>query len=120
MIEKLQDFQQQLTSLYKAISAETSATINKRALRKNAEIVSRLWIDEIEPALSDVTSLDKNKVELRTKAFRHLIKLSGPSNLKSSYLGQLNKVRRKFRVKPHGYGPLARKVSGTGGRMLRA
>ena len=23
-------------------------------------------------------------------------------------------------VKPHGYGPLARKVSGTGGRMLRA
>ena len=97
MLDRLPRFQQEISDLFKAISSESGKTISKVGLRNNAAALSKTWLDDIEPQLLHISAVDQKKVALRTQAFRHLIKVSGPNNLKTSYLRLLTQIRKQFR-----------------------
>ncbi len=97
MLNKLQNFQRELTELSKDVSAEGGKTINKSSIRNRATTLSHTWLEQIAPELMNYRSVDKIKVAQRNQAFQHLIKLSAPANLKTSYEKQISIIRKGFR-----------------------
>src|SRR6185312_141793 len=97
MTQELERFQREIGSLFRIVKSENGKTINKVAIRGQAEALSRTWIDQLEPELAQSPWVDREKVNSRTLAFRHLIKVSAPNNLKTSYLSLLSQIRKGFR-----------------------
>jgi hypothetical protein len=96
MLEKLQKFHQDLKTLKSDISKEAAHTIAKANLRQRTEQIATAWFAEISPELAKHANLSTETVEKYSGCFAKLLKLSKPSNRKTSYLTALNCVTKKF------------------------
>lgn len=97
MVDQLKDFLNEVKALKKDIKGETTDQIAKKALRSRAEALGSRWFNEITPLLTSAAGYDVDVLEKYSKGAAHLIKLSAPNNLKSSYLKALDALSKGFR-----------------------
>jgi len=84
-----------LKNLRKSLKAETIPQVGKKALRDQANELGLRWHRDIGPKLRPAVSTEV--FERYDAAFTRLLKLSGPNNLRSSYLETLNALIPPFR-----------------------
>ncbi len=97
MLAELQDLQKNVQSLRKDIRAEQVQQISKKHLRDTAETLATTWLSRLSPWLADQNAVQNEELADYDSAFKHLLKLSAPSNLRASYLDTLNTVLKSFR-----------------------
>ncbi|HPO13756.1 MAG TPA: hypothetical protein PLI09_09950 [Candidatus Hydrogenedentes bacterium] len=97
MINKLNQFLADLRVLRRDIAAESSKTISKRSLRQKAERLSTEWLSDISVSLEIGGHVAPAKLKEYSDHFRQLLRITGPSNLKTRYLAILSQVTRSFR-----------------------
>ncbi|MCU1269554.1 MAG: hypothetical protein JWN74_848 [Acidobacteriaceae bacterium] len=96
LVISLKDFGSKLKALKKDVKAETVQQIAKMSLRSRAESLGTEWFSSIEPTLKS-SNFDPSLLLTYSENFQKLIKLSGPSNLRTRYLTVLNDVSNEFR-----------------------
>lgn len=79
------------------VKAVQSTTIGQKQLRNSAEAMGAQWCNDICPQLKASSGFESALIEQYTTQFSRLIKLSAPSNLKSSYLAVMDGVTKEFR-----------------------
>lgn len=97
LLALLKDFETRLKNLRRDVKAEKVSQIAKVSLRTAAEKLGSEWFSLIEPELKRV-NLDPSLLLNYSESFQKLIRLSGPSNLRTRYITVLNDVTRKFRT----------------------
>lgn len=97
MIDQLKDFLEEIKALKRDIKGETKERIAKKALRNRAEALGSRWFNEVAPLLTSAAGYGVDVVEKYSKASAHLIKLSAPNNLRTSYLSDLSTLSKGFR-----------------------
>ena len=97
MIDDLKSYHAELNALRKDIRAEAVTQIAKKSLRTRAEELGSKWFDEISPKLSGAPGISSDKVQEFSTDCAHLIKLSSPNNLKTSYIKTLDRLCKPFR-----------------------
>jgi hypothetical protein len=97
VVDQLKHFLVEVKALKKDIKAETTDQIAKKALRSRAEAVGSRWFNEVAPLLTSAAGYEVDVVEKYSKASAHLIKLSAPNNLRTSYLKALDVLSKGFR-----------------------
>jgi hypothetical protein len=116
-LDSLREIYSELLSLRKDISAEKCKRISKQGIRHRAESIATKWFSGISDILSVSSLVPSEMIQAYSDHFGRLLKISGPNNLKSSYMDTLAKLSRKFRddliipiqKRPH---------SGTGSSLL--
>ncbi len=96
MLAKLQKFHQDLKALKNDISKESGLMIAKANLRQRTEQLATTWFADVAPELASHPTLSAETVERYSGCFAKLLKLSKPSNRKTSYLTALNCVTKTF------------------------
>src|SRR5271157_4871107 len=96
LLTALKDFELRSKTLRRQVNAENVSQIAKKSLRAAAEKLGSEWFSAIEPELR-LANIDPALLLTYSENFEKLVKLSGPSNLRSSYLTVLKDVTRKFR-----------------------
>lgn len=96
MESKLQSLLKDLKALRKSLKKETTPTVSKRALRESAEKLGSQWFNEISTELSR-HGFAADLIEKYSRASARLIKLSAPSNLRKSYLHELDTLIKPMR-----------------------
>ncbi len=117
VLDSLREIYSELLSLRKDISAEKCKRISKQAIRHRAESIGTKWFSGVSDILSASSLVPSELIQIYSDHFGRLLKISGPNNLKSSYMDTLAKLSRKFRddliipiqKRPH---------SGTGSSLL--
>jgi hypothetical protein len=84
-----------LKSLRKTLKAETVPQVGKRAIREAANELGSRWHRDFSQKLR--TAISPETCDRYDAAFTRLIKLSSPSNLRTSYLETLNSLIPPFR-----------------------
>lgn len=84
-----------LKCLRKTLKTETVSQVGKKALRDRANELGSRWHRDFVPKLRSAVSTEI--LDRYNAAFMRLIKLSGPNNLRSSYLETLNALIPPFR-----------------------
>lgn len=97
LVTTLKDFELRSKTLRRQVSAEKVSQIAKKSLRTEAEKLGSEWFSTIEPELK-LANIDTALMLTYSENFEKLVKLSGPNNLRSSYLTVLKDVTRKFRA----------------------
>lgn len=97
MINELQKFLSDLKSLRSTIKSDKSKTVNKVAVRQKAEHLSSTWLSRYSAELMGGGQCNKAILDKTSEDFRQLLKITGPSNHKSSYLKLLNSIIRPFK-----------------------
>jgi len=97
VLEELKTFVAKVKELRSRVKAVKSDTIGQRAIRTRAETLGSQWCNDLGSRLKAASGIDPALLEKYTTQFSRLIKLSAPSNLKSSYLAVLNGVTKGFR-----------------------
>ena len=92
--DQLETLLTRLRALRKLLKAEKGKTVNKSAIRTEAKAVGVEWHKNFAPKLKH--SLAPESLENYGTQFTRLIKISGPSNLLSSYLTTLELIIRPF------------------------
>lgn len=95
MDQELGNLLEDLKALRKAVKAETVPLIGKKALRENANELGSKWHKDFAGRLRSV--LPSETCDRYDAGFTRLIKLSAPSNQKSSYVEALNGLITPFR-----------------------
>jgi hypothetical protein len=96
-LEALRQLQTDLITLKASVRGEASSTINKMGIRKEAERVGSKWFQEVRPLVNGSTVVG-DVLDRYSRAFQRLIKISAPSNLRSSYLETLDALTKRFRA----------------------
>ena len=96
MIEELTELRARLQLLKRDVGKQTGARISKLELRGSAESCATNWFASLAPSLASF-GINPDTVEEYSTWFRRLMKLSAPSNRKSSYLDVLTDILRRFR-----------------------
>lgn len=111
MVQSLNQFLSELKALKSATKADKSKTVNKTALRKKAEELATAWLSSHSAQLASSGQVSGDVVQKYTELFRQLLKITGPSNLKASYLRLLGSLTKTFRedfiLKLHESPPIA-------------
>jgi len=97
LLESLKILHTDLLYLRKSIGDEKSKTISKKSLRDLAEQIGNNWFSGLADELAANGTIQSSIVQAYSDNFGKLIKISSPSNLKSSYLVILNDLCKKFR-----------------------
>lgn len=97
MLNELKDFLAQIKEFRREVKAVRSATIGQAQTRNRAEAIGSHWCGVICPQLKAAGAFEPALLEKYTNEFSRLIKLSAPSNLKSSYLAVMDTVTKDFR-----------------------
>jgi len=95
-LANLEKFRDLLKSLKKELNATNSKTINKISIRRMADSVATIWVEELRSALEHKFKLDKELIRETADDMKHLHRLSRPNNLKSSYLRVISRVLKRF------------------------
>lgn len=95
MEKKLQKLMDDLKVLRKNIKSVTVPQIAKKAIRDQANELGSLWHREFSSKVRSI--LSKESCDRYDADFTHLIRLSAPNNLRSSYLDTLNSIIAPFR-----------------------
>jgi hypothetical protein len=96
ILNKLKDFQNRLKSLKRLISVEKTKTVNKQNLRKEADSIATMWVEELRSPLEHKFKLDKDLISRTAENIKHLHIISRPSNLASSYFKIIDEVLKNF------------------------
>jgi hypothetical protein len=97
MDETLEAIKAELGALRAGVRREQGKTISKQGLRARARAIARRWFSDVVPGLSSQFGIPTEVVERYSTEFRRLIRISAPSNLKSSYEETLGNLLRHFR-----------------------
>jgi hypothetical protein len=97
VVDNLKSFLDDLKGLRRDVKAYKTTQIAKRSLRDAAEQLGSRWFSEISPLLIKAENYPAELVEKYSANCAHLIKLSGPNNLKKSYLQTLDSLIKQFR-----------------------
>lgn len=97
MIDDLKIYHGELKSLRTDIRAESVTQIAKKSLRDRAETLGSRWFEEISSKLNGIPGITSELIQKYSSHCAHLIKLSSPNNLKSSYLKTLQPLCNQFR-----------------------
>jgi hypothetical protein len=97
MIDKLKSYLAELKALRKALKSETVKQIAKKDLRSRAEQLGTQWFSEFSPQLPQQAGISAEILERYSEGCARLITLSGPNNLKTSYLDILDGLIKSFR-----------------------
>ena len=79
------------------IRKETTSQINKSSLRSAAEAICTEWFGEVAPKLISSGVVASETLDVYAGQFKTLLKLSGPSNLRSRYAEVLGAICLRFR-----------------------
>ncbi|HTE16346.1 MAG TPA: hypothetical protein VK642_14825 [Burkholderiales bacterium] len=93
----LQQYLDDLKSLRRAVNTETTKLIGKKQLRESAEELGTRWFKGIASDLTGRYKFSAELVERYSTHCKRLIKLSGPNNLKTSYLGCIDGLTKSMR-----------------------
>jgi hypothetical protein len=97
VLDKLKIFLTEMKEFRRTVKAVPSVTIGQAGIRGRAEAVGGRWCADICPQLKASGAFEPALLEKYTTQFSRLIKLSAPSNRKSSYLAVMNSVTKSFR-----------------------
>jgi len=97
LLENLKSLHKRLTALRKSVANETAKTITKKTIRSESEQIGSYWFSGLADKLITIPSLNEKLVQSYSDNFARLIKISAPSNLKSSYEEVLKNITKKFR-----------------------
>jgi hypothetical protein len=96
-VDDLKNFLDELKDLRRAIKAESVPQIGKKALRERSEQIGTRWFTDIGAGLTSGTALSAEIIEKYAAGCARLIRLSGPSNQRSSYIETLDGLIKPFR-----------------------
>lgn len=97
MLQQLTNYLDDLRKLRALIKAEKTKTIAKQAIRDKAKTLSSDWLSQIGPRLASADYMHTDSVDKYTNLFRDLLRITGPSNLKSRYEEILKSIVKDFR-----------------------
>ncbi len=97
MDQTLEEIRGELLALRRDVRSEQGKTINKRSLLARTKAVAGRWFSDVAPTLTGRSGIPAEIVERYSSDFRRLIKISAPSNRKSSYEETLGNLLRHFR-----------------------
>ncbi len=98
MLDLLKEFLDRTKSLRQEVKTLSARTIGSLAIRQRAEALGSEWCNEVCPQLLANGGFDVAKLADYSVEFERLIKLSAPSNLRTSYLSVLDSVTKQFRT----------------------
>jgi len=96
VLQNLADLHKRLKALRRKVRAHESSQIARNALRKEAADLANLWVEDLRAPLEYRYALRQDTITEYSGQFERLLKLSRPSNLKSSYLSVLDHLLLKF------------------------
>jgi len=97
MLESLRDLQKELQLLKKTVSAVTTRQVAKKSICSKAEELGSNWFSEYSEKLVNESGISPDVIENYSRHFGRLIKISGPSNLKKSYIETLQAILKSYR-----------------------
>lgn len=92
--DQLEALLTRVKALRKSLKAEAGKTVNKSAIRAEAKTLGSEWHKDFAPKLKH--SLMSEALENYNTQFTQLIRISGPSNLVSSYLAPIELIIKPF------------------------
>jgi hypothetical protein len=96
IVEDLKSLLIELKRLKNEIKKEKSDRIHKESLRVRSEGLSNIWFSEIQNIITDYDFISNDVIKKYRDYFTRLIKISAPSNRKTSYLETLDNIVRGF------------------------
>lgn len=96
-VDALAKLQEDLRALARAVKAETASSIGRQSIRAAALRLGQSWFSDVRPAL-DGGAIPAEVLDRYGKGFERLVKISSPNNLKTSYLGTLEGLTKKFKA----------------------
>jgi hypothetical protein len=97
VLDALKLFLEQAKTFRAKVKALRSRTVGQTLIRKEAEEIGSEWCNSICPQLKANGGFDSELLATYTTQFERLIKLSAPSNRRSSYLLVLDSATKHFR-----------------------
>lgn len=97
MLEDLKSFLAEMKDFRRSLKAYKPVTVGQTKMRRRAEAIGSRWCNEICPKLKAGGAFETALLEKYTTIFSRLIKLSAPSNRRSSYLAVMDGAIRGFR-----------------------
>lgn len=97
MLDEIKTFHSELKTLKQTIQSLKSKTISQKDIRSKAEELGTKWFNNFSEALKEKYDLSDEIVQNYNADFSRLVKISAPSNLRSSYLDTLSKILIDFR-----------------------
>jgi hypothetical protein len=99
ILDKVEAFKKDLQALKKELSALTTAQVNRKAMRDQADAIATYWVEELRSPLEHKAKISAELIEQTASDMKQLHVLSRPSNLKTSYLAVINRTLSKFEDK---------------------
>jgi hypothetical protein len=96
-LQDIKDLDDDLRHLRSDIKKEVKDKINKTNLRSRAEGLSSVWFQNVSVILNNSKIFEEPILTKYKELFTKLLKLSGPGNLKTSYIETLNQILLKFK-----------------------
>lgn len=97
MLEKLRNMHADLQLLRKEVTAVKGDRISQKTIRSKAEAIGSKWFADFTEELATTFGISPEHVETYSHQFGRLIKISGPNNLKKSYIETLRFILKSFR-----------------------
>lgn len=97
MLEKLRNLHAELQALRKEVAAVKADRISQKTILNRAETIGSKWFSEFSEELVGHFGISPDRVESYSHHFGRLIKISGPNNLKKSYIETLRSILKSFR-----------------------
>lgn len=97
MLQQLKELYIEIKTLKQKVQSVKSKTISQKDIRSIAEELGTKWFNSFSEALKERYELSDEVIEIYNSEFSRLIKISAPSNLRSSYLDTLSNILNDFR-----------------------
>ena len=97
MLQELNTFLTELKDLRRSIGAERTKTINKVVIRRKADTLASKWLSEYGTRIEADGHIAPDVIKKYSNSFRQLLRISGPSNRKVTYVKLLNELIKPFR-----------------------
>lgn len=99
VLARLRQFKSDLQKLRRDVRAVAGERVAKQAIRKDAESLATLWVEELRSPLEHKFRLADDIIREMSECMKQLHVVSRPSNRKTSYLRVLDDVLENFEDK---------------------
>jgi len=96
ILQKLEQFKQELRSLKREVSALQVERVNRKALREAADRIATMWVEDLRSPLEYTFNVDRTIIKETAELMKRLHVISRPNNRKTSYLDTISRVLRGF------------------------
>jgi len=97
MLNRLNNYEADIKDFRRQIRGLDKPLVSRMGLRQEAERLSKLWFEQFENQLKSIFNISKDIIAKYKYLFDHLMRLSRPNNLRSSYINVLDKICKKFK-----------------------